>query len=402
MPTSIRDAFPFLKQETAIHYLDNAATSQKPQRVIDRMMHFYSFETSNVHRGVYKLAEQATAFYEGARKQIAYFVGEVDPREIIFTSGTTDSINLVAQSWGGTFLKAGDEILVTIAEHHSNKVPWQMVAKARGAKVVFAPLNEHHRVDLNATKKLINKRTKIVAFAHVSNVLGVIHPVKELVALAKQVGAITVIDGAQAIPHFDVNVRDLDCDFYAFSSHKMCGPTGVGVLYGRLQHLEAMPPYRGGGEMIRTVTTEESTWNQVPHKFEAGTPHIGGVIGLSEAVAFLQNLDREKIFSDDVELAKKFMKELKKYKEVKIFVDSTEDWIGTISFHHNSIHPHDIATILDSENVCVRAGNHCAQPLMRFLGVPATTRISPFLYNDDQDLEKFVIGFKKVESLLLR
>lgn len=398
--SNIRKAFPFLKQVTPVYYLDNAASSQKPQRVIDRMSHFYAFETSNVHRGVYKLAEQATAFFEGTRKQVARFLGEVDTKEIIFTSGTTDSINLVAHSWGGEFLKEGDEILLSVAEHHSNIVPWQIIAKAKGAKVVFAPLDAHWRLDIPATKKLINKRTKILSIAHVSNVLGVIHPVKELIALAKNVGAISVIDGAQAVPHFDVNVRDLACDFYAFSSHKMCGPNGVGVLYGRQDLLNAMPPYRGGGEMISKVTTEGSTWNLLPHKFEAGTPDVGGVIGLGEAIAFLQSIDREKTMSDDITLSKKFLSELKKHKDIEIFVDSVEDWIGTISFHHKKIHPHDIAALLDSENVCVRAGHHCAQPLMRYLNVPATTRISPYLYNNETDLEKFLVGLNKVEKLL--
>lgn len=396
----IRDSFPFLNQATHIHYLDNAATSQKPQRVIDRISRFYAFESSNVHRGVYKLAEQATAFYEGTRKQIAHFLGNVDTKEIIFTSGTTDSINLVTQSWGSKNIKAGDEILIPISEHHSNLVPWQMLAKEKGAKVVFAPLDSNFHLDLKATKKLINKHTKVLAFAHVSNVLGVIHPVKELIALAKSVGAITVIDGAQSIPHFNVDVRELGCDFYAFSSHKMCGPTGVGVLYGRMDILNSMPPYRGGGEMISKVSVEETTWAQLPHKFEAGTPNIGGVIGLGEAVSFLQSLDREKSFADDLALAKKFLSELKKNKDIKVFVSDVDNWIGIISFHHKTIHPHDIATILDSENVCVRAGNHCAQPLMHFLGVPATTRISPYIYNNEADLEVFLKAFKKVESIL--
>ncbi len=396
---TIRELFPFLQQGSPVSYLDNAATSQKPKRVIDRLCKFYSFESSNVHRGVYKLAEQATAFYEGTRKHLARFLGGVDEKEIIFTSGTTDSLNLVANCWGGAFLKEGDEILLTVSEHHSNIVPWQMIAKAKGAKVVFAPLTSEYRLDLPAMKRLVNKRTKIMAFAHVSNVLGVIHPVKELIALAKSVGAISVIDGAQSTPHFEVNMRDLDCDFYAFSSHKMCGPTGVGVLYGKKQHLEAIPPYRGGGEMIRKVSVEGSTWNDIPHKFEAGTPHIGGIIALGEAVSFLESLDREKIFKDDVALAKLFYSELKKHKDVKVFLGGMEDWIGILSFHHEKIHPHDIATVLDSENVCVRAGNHCAQPLMSVLNVPATTRVSPYLYNNEQDLEKFVMGLRKVEKL---
>lgn len=397
----IRDAFPFLKQDLPIHYLDNAASSQKPQRVIDRMTRFYSFETSNVHRGIYKLAEQATGFFEGTRKQVARFLGDVQTKEIIFTSGTTDSINLVAQSWGREFLKEGDEIVLTIAEHHSNIVPWQIIAKEKGAKLLFAPLNADCRLDLPAVKKLITKRTKVLAFAHVSNVLGVIHPVKELIALAKSVGAITVIDGAQSIPHFSVNVKELGCDFYAFSSHKMCGPTGVGVLYGREELLNAMPPYRGGGEMINRVTTEGSTWNLLPHKFEAGTPDIGGVIGLGEAIAFLESIDREQALAEDIALSQAFFHELKKNKDIEVFVHGFEDWIGILSFHHKKIHPHDMAAVLDSENVCVRAGHHCAQPLMNFLKLPATTRISPYLYNNEEDLEKFLVGLRKVEKLLI-
>ncbi len=396
----LRDAFPFLHHTKPVSYLDSAASSQKPKRVIDRISQYYSFEHSNVHRGIYQLAEQATALFEGVRKRTAQFLGNVSTKEIIFTSGTTGSINLVAQSWGSEFLQAGDEILLPITEHHSNIVPWQLIAKAKGAKLVFIPLDKHLRVDLAEARKLINKRTKILACAHVSNVLGTIHPVKELIALAKSVGAISVIDGAQALPHFDVNVRDLDCDFYTFSSHKMCGPTGVGVLYGRKEWLEKMPPYQGGGEMIARVSCEGSTWADLPHKFEAGTPNIGGVVGFGEALAFLGSFDRAKAFANDLKLSHNFLSQLRKRENIEVFVDSTEEWVGILSFRHAKIHPHDIATILDSENVCVRAGNHCAQPLMSALNVPSTTRVSPYLYNNEDDLVAFFRGLDKVEKLL--
>ncbi len=395
----IRSQFPILASPNPISYLDNAASSQKPQRVIDRTSRYYAFEHANVHRGVYKLAENATAEYEKVRRQAAAFLGGVDSQEIIFTSGTTQSINLIAQTWGRCFLKEGDEILLTIAEHHSNIVPWQMIAESCGAKVKFIPLDENFRLDLLAARRLVSKRTKVLAFAHVSNVLGVIHPVKELVNLAKEIGAITVIDGAQSIPHFDVNVRELACDFYAFSSHKMCGPTGVGVLYGRKELLLAMPPYQGGGEMITKVSVEGFVPNVLPFKFEAGTPNIAGVIGLGEALAFLGSFDRQEIFAADLALSKKFLTELTANKNIKVFLTETRDWVGVLSFHHNKIHPHDIASVLDMENVCVRAGHHCAQPLMTFLKLPATTRVSPYLYNNEQDLSKFLIGMEKLEKL---
>lgn len=268
-PQNLRTQFPMFADKHPLSYLDNAASSQKPQRVIDRTSRYYSLEHCNVHRGVYKLAEQATAFYEDTRRKVASFLGGVDSREIIFTSGTTESLNTITHSWGEEYLQAGDEILLTIAEHHSNIVPWHILAKKKGAKVRFIPLDESLRLDLTTAEKLVSKRTKIVSLAHVSNVLGVIHPLETMIALAKSVGALVVVDGAQSVPHFDVNVRDLGCDFYCFSGHKMCGPTGIGVLWGRRDLLNSMPPYKGGGEMIEKVTTEGATWKESPHKFEA-------------------------------------------------------------------------------------------------------------------------------------
>lgn len=395
----LRQQFPMFSGPNPPAYLDSAASSQKPKRVIDRVQKYDSQEHCNVHRGVYKLAEQATSFYEDTREKVASFVGNVDSREIIFTSGTTESINLVANTWGDTHVQADDEILLTIAEHHSNIVPWHILAKRKGAKVKFIPLDENLRLDMKAAEQLISRKTKVVAFAHVSNVLGVIHPVNKLVELAKSVGAISVIDGAQSVPHFDVDVRKIGCDFYSFSGHKMCGPTGTGVLYGRMELLDAMPPYKGGGEMIAKVTTEGATWAELPQKFEAGTPHIAGVIGLGEAIDFLQSFDRKAAFASDLALGRRCYEGLKANKSVSVFLRDTSDWVGIVSFHHNRIHPHDIAHILDAHSVCVRAGHHCAQPLMSFLNVAATTRVSPYIYNNETDLQKFFTGLAEAERL---
>lgn len=383
-------------------YLDNAASSQKPRRVIDRIQRYYEKEHCNVHRGVYKLAEQATSLFEDTRKNVASFIGGVDPREVIFTSGTTEGINLVANTWGDTHVQAGDEILLSISEHHSNIVPWHILAKKKGATVKFIPLDENLRLDWEEAQKLISRRTKIVALAHVSNVLGIIHPVKKLVELARSVGAVSVIDGAQAVPHFDVSMKDLACDFYAFSSHKMCGPTGMGVLYGRQELLDAMPPYKGGGEMIAKVTIEGASWAELPHKFEAGTPHVAGVIGLGEAIDFLRSFDRKAAFASDLALGKQCFEGLKGRKKIQVFLQDVNDWVGILSFHHTSIHPHDIAHVLDADNVCVRAGHHCAQPLLRSLNVAATTRVSPYIYNNESDLQKFFEGLEKAEKLFAK
>lgn len=398
---AIRNQFPILNQAAApVIYLDSAASSQKPTVVIEAIRQYYMTSHANVHRGIYRLAEQATAAYEGAREISARFLNSTSPSEIIFTSGTTQAINLVAASWGGRFFKPGDEILLTVAEHHSNIVPWQLIAERTGAVVKFIPLNDEYRLDLNAAAKLVNAKTKVIAFAHVSNVLGVVHPVKALVELARNVGAITVIDGAQAAAHVPIDVQALGCDFYAFSGHKVVGPTGIGVLWGKADRLAAMPPYQGGGEMIESVTLAGSTWKPAPQRFEAGTPHIAGAVGLGAALTFLMQLDRKAALAHDVGLGRRVLKGLKEFAHVKAFTDEGDDWVGIVSFHHAHIHPHDIAAILDSRGVCVRAGHHCAQPLMNVLGIPASSRVSPYIYNTADDIDGFIEALREAERVL--
>lgn len=392
---SIRNHFPLLSNNPNLVYLDNAATSQKPNIVIERIGEFYRTEYANVHRGIYKLSERASSSYEAVRLKSAQFLGGVDPRCVIFTSGTTDGINLVTQSWGRQNLRAGDEILLPVSEHHSNIIPWQLVAKDRGARLRFIPLTSDYRLDMEALNRLVSPKTRVITFAHVSNVLGIIHPVQELVEIAKQCNALCVVDGAQAAPHSLCDVKALDCDFYTVSAHKMCGPTGVGILYGRHDLLEQMPPYRGGGEMIATVEEQYSSWAELPHKFEAGTPNIAGVIGLGAAIDFLQEIDTKAEREYEIKLAKMVLDFLASRSEVEIHLGSTENWVGTVSFHHPQIHPHDMAEVLDAHDVCVRAGHHCAQPLMRHLKLPATTRISPYLYNNTSDVENL---FKAIEA----
>ncbi|WP_218110153.1 aminotransferase class V-fold PLP-dependent enzyme [Oligoflexus tunisiensis] len=395
----MRAEFPIFAAHPGLVYLDSAATSQKPQIVIDRMNRYYGAENANVHRGVYELSESATRAFEGARELVATAINAA-LTETIFTRGTTEAINLVAQSLGQLVLQPGDEILLTIAEHHSNIVPWQIVADRHGAKVRFIPLNKDRRLDMQAAAHLVNPRTKIIAFAHISNVLGIEHPVRELVALAKSVGALTVIDGAQGIAHLPVDVKALDCDFYAFSGHKVFGPTGIGVLYGRQSLLERMPPYQGGGDMIERVSVTGSTWNVLPSKFEAGTPNIAGAVGLGAAFEFVKTLDQGRILAHDRSLGMTLVDELKRhFPKVQLMIEPGPDWIGLVTLAHASIHPHDLAAICDSEQVCIRAGHHCAQPLMELFGVPATARVAPFLYNDENDIDRFVAALHKAEKL---
>ncbi len=395
----MRAEFPIFAAHPGLVYLDSAATSQKPQIVIDRTSQFYSQENANVHRGVYELSESATRAFEGARSLIAGYL-KASPEETIFTRGTTEAINLVASSLGRLLLKPGDEILLTVAEHHSNIVPWQIIAEQTGAVVRFIPLNSERRLDMIEAARLVSARTKIMAFAHVSNVLGIEHPVNELIALAKSVGAVTVVDGAQGIAHFRVDVKAMGCDFYAFSGHKVFGPTGIGVLYGRQHWLDLMPPYMGGGDMIERVTLQGSTWNVLPSKFEAGTPNIAGAIGLGAAFEFIEGLDFSEVLQHDRQLGSMLVDEMKRaFPKVRLMCQPGPDWIGLVTFAHDSIHPHDLAAICDGDQVCIRAGHHCAQPLMDIFGVSATARVAPFLYNDPSDIARFVAALHKAEKL---
>lgn len=396
---SIRKDFPLIASNPDVVYLDNANTSQKPKVVIDRLAEFYKNENANIHRGVYRLSEQATVHFEDTRTKVAKYLNAPTPAHIVMTRGTTEGINLIANCWGRSRLKAGDEIVLTIAEHHSNIVPWQLIAQATGAVVRYIPLREDYRLDLEAACKLITDKTKVVAVGHVSNVLGTIQPAAELIRLAKQVGAITVIDGAQGAPHFPVDVQKLGCDFYALSAHKMIGPTGIGAVYGRMELWEAMEPWQGGGDMIQSVTTEGSTWNTVPLKFEAGTPNIADGIAFGAAIDYLMSLPHEALLRHDVSLGQRAAEELQKRSGYQVYYSSPEDWVGVVTFSHSNFHPHDIAAIADSLGVCLRAGHHCAQPLMRWLKVPATSRISPYLYNNENDIDRFLAAMSQVEKM---
>ncbi len=396
----MKSSFPIFKSHPDLVYLDSNATSQKPEVVIAAIDRYYRTENANVHRGVYQLSEAATRAFEEARLRIAAYL-KAHSQEIIFTRGTTEAVNLVANSGGAAFLKPGDEIVLTVAEHHSNIVPWQIAAERFGATIRYIPLTADKRLDLKAAQGLITPKTKIVGCAHVSNVLGVIHPIREIIKMAKGVGALTFIDGAQGVPHLKVDVQELGCDFYAFSGHKAFGPTGIGVLYGRRELLNAMPPYQGGGDMIEKVTLSGSTWNELPSKFEAGTPHIEGVIGLGAAIDFLAGLDLPAILEHDRSLGRYLIEQLKEFPRVKVMVPPGDDWVGTVTIAHEAIHPHDLAAVCDQENVCVRAGHHCAQPLMEVLGVTATARVSPGLYNDKADIDRFLKALRNAENLFM-
>lgn len=392
--------FPFFTdQKEKLYYLDSAATSQKPKTVIDRVCQYYSYENANVHRGIYRLGDDLTTRYEDVRKNVARFIGVKDERQIVFTSGTTDAINLVANGLAKTRLKKDDEIVLSQMEHHANIVPWQLAAQSVGAVIRYIPMTDESTLDLKAAEALISKKTKVLALSHVSNVLGVINPVKKLIAMAKNVGAVTLIDGAQAVPHFSVDMCDLECDFYTFSGHKMLAPTGIGVLYGRLSCLEDLPPFRGGGNMIFQVKEQYSSWNSVPSKFEAGTPHIAGVIGLGAAIEFLETLDRPYLMQEEKRLSRLVQDELKKDPEIKLFSHHGSSSIGTIAFSHKQIHPHDMASICDSHNVCIRAGHHCAQLLMGALETPALSRVSFYLYNNEVDVDQFLSSFHEAKHV---
>ena len=398
----IRKDFPVLQQSVhgkPLVYLDNAATSQKPVSVIEAERQFYLHDNSNIHRGVHELSERATRAYESARVKAQKFIGARESREIVFVRGTTEAINLVAQTYGRTYLAAGDEVLITAMEHHSNIVPWQMICEEKQARLRVAPINDRGELILSEFVKLLTPRTKLVSVTHVSNVLGTINPVREIVEAAHARDIPVLVDGAQAAPHLRVNARDLDCDFYAFSSHKVYGPTGVGVLYGKAKLLEAMPPYQGGGDMIASVTFEKTTYNALPYKFEAGTPNIAGVIGLGAALDYVNRIGLEEIGAYEDDLLAYATQKISAVPGIRI-VGTAEKKTGAISFVMDGLHPHDVGTVLDQEGIAVRTGHHCAQPLMDRFGVPATTRASFALYNTKEDVNALVVGLEKVREVL--
>ena len=397
---AVRREFPVLSQRPygkRLAFLDSGATAQKPQVVIDAVSRFYAQDNSNVHRGVYDLAERATAAFEGARKKIARYIG-ADPREVIFTRGTTEGVNLVAQTYGRVHVGPGDEILVTGMEHHSNIVPWQMLAAEKGAKLVVVPVDDRGQVHLADFERLIGPRTRMVAVTQVSNVLGTVNPVKEIVRIAHARGVPVLVDGAQALPHMKVDVRDLDADFYVFSGHKMFGPTGIGVLHGKARLLEAMPPWQGGGDMILSVSFEGTRFNTIPYRFEAGTPDAAGAVGLGAAVDWLEGLDREGVEAHERDLLAYATERLQEVPGLRI-LGTAPGKAPVISFVLANVHPHDVGTILDREGVAVRAGHHCAQPLMERFGVPATVRASFALYNTREDVDQLVRGLGRVREM---
>ncbi|MEE6714339.1 cysteine desulfurase [Schleiferilactobacillus harbinensis] len=380
-------------------YLDSAATAQKPQAVIDALVHYYTRQNANVHRGVYTLAEQATEAYENARQTVADFIHAEDTANIIFTRGTTESLNWIAQSWGGTYIQAGDEIIITIMEHHSNLVPWQQLALRTGAKLRYVDIDDQGLLDMTAYRAMLSARTKIVAVTQVSNVLGTINPIQEIGQLAHAAGAILVVDGAQSAPHMPVDVQALGADFFAFSGHKMLGPTGIGVLYGKMALLEAMPPIEFGGEMISKVEKFQTTWADIPWRFEGGTPNIAGAIGLAAAIRYLQAIGLDKIRDHERALTAYALDQLKAIPGLIIYgpQDAAQRG-GVIAFTLNGVHPHDLATVLDTQQVAVRAGHHCAQPLMQRLGVVATARASFYLYNGQADVDRLVAAVNEAKE----
>ncbi len=397
-PELIRQDFPILHQEIynkPLVYLDNAATTQKPQIVIDAVSNYYSRYNSNIHRGVHYLSQQATDAYENARKTVQKFINAGSTKEVIFTRGTTEAINLVASSYGRETLVPGDEIIISTMEHHSNIVPWQILCEQTGAVLRVIPITDSGEIILEEYKQLLNDRTKIVSVVHVSNSLGTINPVKIMTEMAHEVGAVMMIDGAQAIQHFPVDVQDLGCDFYAFSGHKLYAPTGIGVLYGKRKLLEAMKPYQGGGDMILSVSFEKTTYNELPHKFEAGTPNISGAIGLGTAINYINSIGLAEISAYEDEVVQYATSLLSEIPTLHI-IGTAKYKSSVVSFVIDGIHPHDIGTFLDRDGIAVRAGHHCTQPLMKRFGVPATTRASISFYNTTAEIDALAVSLKKI------
>jgi cysteine desulfurase/selenocysteine lyase len=396
----IRELFPILNQEINGHplvYLDSAATSQKPIPVLEALKRYYELDNANVHRGVHTLGSRATDAYEGAREKLAKFLNAKSTEEIIFTRGTTTAINLVASSYARSVCREGDEIVITPMEHHSNLIPWQQAAKVTGAALKYIPLQEDGTILLTDVEKTITDRTKMVAMTYVSNVLGVINPIKEVAAIAHRHGAKLLVDGAQSTPHMKIDLQDLDCDFYALSAHKMCGPTGIGALYGKKELLERMEPVEYGGEMIDHVDLYESTWKELPWKFEGGTPIIAGAVGLGAAVDFLEQVGLEEIHRHEQQLAAYAMDRLSGIEGLEIY-GPRENRAGLVTFNLGDIHPHDVSTVLDSEGIAVRAGHHCCQPLMRWLNVTATARASFYLYNTEEEIDRLAMALTKTKE----
>ncbi len=396
---ALKQDFPILRQ--TIHgkplvYLDSASSSQLPQVVIDALVQYYSKDHANVHRGVHTLSERATAVYENTREQIRQFINAEASREVIFVKGATEGINLIAQSYGRRFIKKGDEIILSVMEHHSNLVPWQLFAEQSGAVLRVIPLSSRGELKLENYQSLLNFRTKMVAVTQVSNVLGTVNPIKEMIRLAHERQVPVLVDGAQALAHLKVDVQELDCDFYVFSSHKTYGPTGVGVLYGKKAWLEQLPPYQGGGDMIETVSFTKTTYNKLPYKFEAGTPNIVGVVGMGAALSYLSSIGMEKIYSHEQNLLAYAREALGSIPGLNIFGNASQQ-SGLLSFAVDQIHPHDLGTVLDREGIAIRVGHHCAMPLMESLGVPATARASLGVYNNREDIDALVEGILKAK-----
>ena len=398
---AIRRDFPVLNQEVNGHplaYLDNAASSQKPVQVIEAVDAFYRHDNANIHRGVHKLSQRATDAYEGARSKVRDFMGAKSDKEIVFVRGATEAINLVAQSFVRPQIKPGDEILISHTEHHANIVPWQMVCEQTGAKLKVIPMTQSGELDLSGLDDLLNERTKILAIGHVSNALGTVNPIKDMIAKAKPKSIPVLVDGAQAVPHLKVDVQDLDCDFYVFSGHKMFAPTGIGALYGRQKLLEAMPPYQGGGDMILSVSFSHTEYNTLPYKFEAGTPHIAGAVGLGAAVDYMQSLGIDKLAAYEHHLLEIATAELEALDGVSI-IGTAKEKASVLSFMIEDVHPHDIGTIFDQQGVAIRAGHHCAQPVMEFYGIAATARASFAFYNTEQEVAALVDAIKTTQEM---
>jgi cysteine desulfurase/selenocysteine lyase len=398
----IRSYFPILNQEVngyPLVYLDSAATSQKPVQVIEALKKYYEFDNSNVHRGVHTLGNRATESYEGAREKVRNFISAKSMQEIIFMRGTTTAINTVAQSYGAANVQEGDEIVITYMEHHSNIIPWQQLAKEKGAVLKYVDLEEDGTLSLEKVRATITERTKIVSIMYVSNVLGTMNPIKEITQIAHENGAVMVVDGAQAAPHLPIDVQELDCDFFAFSGHKMCGPTGIGVLYGKKELLEQMEPIEFGGEMIDFVGLYDSTWKELPWKFEGGTPIIAGAVGLAAAIDFLEEIGLDEIEKHEHQLAAYAMERMSTINGLTIYgPKDPSKRAGIVTFNLDDVHPHDVATVLDMNGIAVRAGHHCAQPLMKWLQVTATARASFYVYNSEEDIDRLVDGLSTAKE----